>query len=225
MAHRIPDVNGAAIVLTGSFNPAIFQPAWFAQQNLLPQTEADTAEVKAIIPQFCHFETGRFHIQVTNDRFAAIAKPDANPAPLKDLVLGTFYILEHTPLTALGLNRFMHFSMQKGEDWHRVGDKLAPKDGWRGIMKGHVGLRSLVIQNEWDPAEGPTALPEGATLTIKVEPSSQVNYGVYFETNENHPGPKTDSLRFLTEVIRTRWEESYNYAHDVADRILSWAAK
>jgi hypothetical protein len=225
MARRLPEINGAGIVLTGSFNPAIFQPAWFARQNLLPQTEADTADVKAIVHQFCDFETGRFHIQVTNERFAVLTKADANPAPLRDLVLGTFYILEHTPVSALGLNRHMHFSLPSMDVWNQVGHKLAPKEPWKEIMKGHIGLRALIIQNESAPPEGETALPKGATLTVKLEPSTQIKYGVYFDTNENYPAPATDGLKSLMEVVRERWEGAYDDAHQIADRILAWTTQ
>jgi hypothetical protein len=143
MAQRIPEINGAGIVMTGSFNATIFQPQWFARFNLLPVAEADAAKVKILVPQVCEFETERFHIQVTEDRFMALSKPAANPAPLLDLVAGTFFVLEHTPVTALGLNRMMHFSLDSEEHWHQVGNKLAPKEGWNGILPGRVGMRSL----------------------------------------------------------------------------------
>jgi hypothetical protein len=106
MALRIPEIDGAAVTLLGSFNPSIFQPQWFARQQLLPSAEADTAEVKVLVPQVCHFEIERFIVQVTNDRFAAASKANTNSAPLRDLVIGTFFILEHTPVTAIGLKAY-----------------------------------------------------------------------------------------------------------------------
>jgi hypothetical protein len=80
MAQRIPEVNSVSIVLVGTFNPSIFQPQWFVRQNLLPQEEGNKADVKIIAPQVCQFETERFVIQVTANRFSATSKPDANPS-------------------------------------------------------------------------------------------------------------------------------------------------
>jgi len=222
MSGRVPEVSGASVVLVGSFNPTIFQPQWFVRQNLLSHPEGDAAEIKILAPQVCDFETERFRIQVTTDRFAALSKPDANPSPLRDLVLGTFFILEYTPLTALGLNRDMHFGMPSEEAWNQIGDKLAPKEGWKGILKGRPGMRTLSIQAEIP--DFPDA-PEGTKLTVKVEPSLKVKFGVYFQTNENYNAPRTDAMKFFMERIRSRWDGAYKYAAEIADHIIDWGSE
>lgn len=222
MAQHIPDVNAASVVLLGTFNPSIFQPQWFVRQNLLPQEEGDKADVKVIAPQICQFETERFKIQVTTNQFSATSKPDANPAPLRELALGTFYVLEHTPLSALGLNREMHFSMPSEGAWHEVGDKLAPKNGWAGILRGRPGMALLSIQAEIPDFPNPT---EGTRLTVRVAPSGATKFGVYFHTNENYNAPKDGELNYLMERIRVRWEGAYNYAAEIADYILDWTTK
>lgn len=218
MANYSLEINGASIVLAGSFNPAIFQPEWFVRQNLLPPEEGEKAEIKVIVPQVTEFHTERFIIQVTTDRFAAISKPEANPAPLRDLVVGTFFVLEHTPLKALGLNRDMHFSMASEEMWHRIGDTLVPKEVWKGILAGHVGMRTLQVQ-----AEIPDYPDEKQTeqrLVVRVEPSMRVKQGVYIQTNEHCEAPKESSAEYLTQRIRSRWEGAYNYAAKIADYLL-----
>lgn len=215
MANRVPEINTSTIVLVGSFNPAIFQPEWFSKQELLPEGEVDSAEIKVITPQISQFETERFVVQVTTDRFAGVAKASTNPAPLKDLVMGTFSVLEHTPVTAMGLNNHMHFSMPTTEDWHSVGDRLAPKDGWKGVLEGRPGLLSLTVQGEL------TAIA-GAKFQIKVEPSTQVPKGVYFETNEHYPTSETVKLKELLELLGRRWEEAHVYSTRVVDHILNW---
>src|SRR5258708_5927832 len=183
MPERTSEINGAAIVLLGSFNPAIFQPEWFARQKLLPQTEVDVAEIKVVAPPIAQFETERFIIQVTDDKFTAISKATTNAALLRDLVLGTFYILEHTPVRAMGINRQMHFSVASEQLWHQVGDALVPKEAWNAVMQGRPGMKSLAIFTE-------KGGPQGGTLTVKVEPSLKVKFGVYFETNEHREVPK-----------------------------------
>lgn len=215
MPNPIPEISGGTVVLVGSFNPKIFQPEWFARQELLPQAEADTAEIKVIIPQLSHFETERFVVQVTSERFVATSKPNTNSAPLRDLVSGTFFILEHTPVSAMGLNYHMHFPMESQERWHEVGDRLAPKEPWREILEGRPGLASMTILTQKDE-------PKGAQFRVKVEPSVQVRFGVYFETNEHYPAPEVDPLKGLMGILAERWEEAQIYASRVVDHILSW---
>ena len=95
-------------------------------ERLLPQPEADAADVKVIAPPISHFETERFSVFVTEQQFIAASKPDANPAPLRDLVAGTFFILENTPVSAMGLNRQMHIPMESEEAWHQIGEGACP---------------------------------------------------------------------------------------------------
>jgi hypothetical protein len=211
-----PEISGSIIVLLGNFNPKIFQPEWFARQRLISNAEAEAADIKIILPQISHFETDRFGIQVTTDRFIALTPPSASPAPLRDLVQGTFFVLEHTPVTAMGLNRQMHFPTESQAQWHKLGDKLAPKDGWKGVMPGRPGLLSMWVQTDNDK------LP-GALFRTKVEPSTIVQNGVYFETNEHYPAPQADPLKALMKILNDRWEESHAYAEQIADHILSWA--
>jgi hypothetical protein len=218
MANLVPEISSAIVVLLGSFNPKIFQPEWFARHELLPQGEADAAEIKLIIPQVCHFETERFIVQVTEQQFIAGTKPNANSAPLRDLVQGAFFILEHTPVGAMGINHLMHFATGSEQNWHRIGDRLAPKDGWNEVLEGRPGLSSMTILTNKDA-------PPGAQFRIKVEPSIAVPLGVYFETNEHYPGPEKDSLKGLMGVLNDRWEESQVYATKVVEHIFTWANK
>jgi hypothetical protein len=210
------EVSGSAITLLGSFNPAIFQPQWFARQGLLSALEAENADIKLIAAQVSHFETERFVLQVLAERFLVASKPSADPSPLRDLVSGTFFILEHTPVTAMGLNRQLHVPMESEADWHRLGDRLAPKEGWKGILEGRPGLLSLSVMTT---KEG---LP-GAQFNIKVEPSQRLKFGAYFETNEHYPASKEEPLKGLMKTLGERWEEVPTYASKVVEHILNWA--
>jgi hypothetical protein len=217
MPERIPDIGVSSIVLVGSFNPAIFQPAWFGRQNLLPQAEADDAEKILVHQQISQFETERFIVQVTTDRFSASNKPNTNPVPLRDLVLGAFFILEHTPLRAMGLNRQMHFSIDSEEAWHALGDKLAPKEAWDEALAGRSGMLSLSILRQ---------LAEKEKITVKVEPSIQVKpRGAYFETNHHFDSSEKDGSKLLMDTLRERWEQTQSHASKIANYVLDWATK
>ncbi len=216
MPEATLEISAASIVLVGSFNPAIFQPEWFARNGLLPQGEVDGAGVQLIHPQVTQFETERFVVQITTDRFSALTKPNTTAEPLSDLVRGTFYILEHTPVNAIGLNRLMHFAIGSEEGWHKLGDKLAPKEPWKDVLKGRPGLRSLDILAQ-ETQNGPTVM-------VRIQPSLQVQWGAYFEVNEHYPGTEQSGLKSLMEILQNRWEEAQKNGERIARHILDWAA-
>lgn len=225
MRQFVPEISGYQIVLLGSFNPKIFQPEWFARHNLLSQEQVAAADLKIITPQIAQFETEQTIIQATAQKFTAGSKVNAHPLPLRDVVHGAFSLLEHTPVTAMGLNSLMHFPMASEEAWHRVGDRLAPKEPWDSVLEGRAGLQSLSITTARGINLGgwrEDAYP-GARYTARIEPSLQLKFGVYFETNEHYPAPETAPLKSLLRILAERWEDVPVYASGVADRILGWA--
>ena len=70
----IPEIDGAAIVILGSFNPAIFHPLWFKKQGLLRDEEAETAELDVTHPDLSAFHFEGFRLEVVKERFIVEAK-------------------------------------------------------------------------------------------------------------------------------------------------------
>jgi hypothetical protein len=210
------EISGATIVLVGSFNPAIFHPEWFAKNELLPQREADNAELNVVHPQLSQFETERFSFQITAERFQAMAKPNTISASLRDLVLGTFYILEHTPVQAMGMNRVLHFAMGSEEAWHKLGDKLVPKEPWNSILEGRPGMRNLDVLTIRDS-------PKGSSLMVKVQPSVVIPHGVYFEINDHYAAQEYAGLKSMMEILRDQWDASQQKGESIARHIIDWA--
>ncbi len=48
-------MDTVSIVLVGSFNPAIFQPMWFAANELIGRADAENAEVAVVHPDITQF--------------------------------------------------------------------------------------------------------------------------------------------------------------------------
>lgn len=132
--------------------------------------------------------------------------------------MGAFLILEHTPVTALGINREMHFRLDSEQEWHRLGDRLVPKDGWNPILGGRAGMLSLDVTA--DKTDSP-----GAKFNVKVQPSTRVNFGVYFLVNENYPEPKITPLTSLLKILRDRWEGAQSHAAQIANGIIDWTRR
>ena len=146
------EIDSASIVIIGSFNPAIFHPIWFKANGLIKPEEADKAKLEITTPMISIFQVEWFRLQVETQKFAIQTESETHLELLSDLVIGTFSLLEHTPVSAIGLNRMMHFKMDSGRSWHAFGDKIAPKDVWEGVLE-EPGLVSLTMQG---PRQTPT---------------------------------------------------------------------
>lgn len=121
-----PQLDHASIVLLGRFNPAIFQPAWFALHKMIGPKEAEAADQPLIHAEVSQFKVEQFELQILSDRFA-ITSLDAHPEHIRDLVISCFgHCLPHTPVRAMGINRSVHFDTGDFEIRDRVGNRLAP---------------------------------------------------------------------------------------------------
>jgi len=100
-----------SIVLVGNFNPAIFQPTWLASKGLIRESEATSASIEVIHPEIAQFRAGWLHLAVTTTKFVASTSDPAHRAPLRDLVMGIFELLDQTPTSCIR------------EDWDRVIDE------------------------------------------------------------------------------------------------------
>lgn len=81
-------IAGVNIALVGSFNPQIFQPAWFAARDLIPREEGEHARINIIHPDIVSFGTDWFDVSIEHERFSITTQSAPSYAPVRDLVLG-----------------------------------------------------------------------------------------------------------------------------------------
>ena len=214
-----PEIQGVSIVALGSFNPAIFQPLWFSGNNLIRQEEANEAKVEIIHKDVALFSTEWFSLQVIGDRYAVETKDPTKYQLLRDLALGTFKILEHTPIRAFGFNSNQHFSMPSEEKWHAFGDYYAPKGPWQDIVT-NPGMRSLVIEGKRDNCEA-------NQIQMRIGPSRKVHPGVFIDVNQHYEvasdenSNPTDRIVFFLETLRSSWDDFLSYGNYVAQYLLA----
>lgn len=209
-----PEIDGASVVLLGSFNPAIFQPEWIARHELIAPEEADAAEVQIISREVTQFSTDLFDIQVTSEQFIASTARAPRFEMLQDLVLGIFDRLRHTPIARMGLNRDAHFQMSSEPEWHSLGHRLVDPELWRSMLKS-PGMRALVVQGE-RPDE------RSGSVFIRVEPSRQVHPGVYMQHNDHFEfGDSSQDATAALAVLRQDWSTSLERAEKAFTRVLS----
>jgi hypothetical protein len=218
-------LDRASIVFLGAFNPIIFHPAWFARHSLIRNEEADQAKDIVVTENGTKFKCDWLEVGVTPDRFQVLTDDRAYAAPLRDLVLSVFSLLEHTPFRAFGMNRHLHFKLESEEQWHRFGHFMAPKAHWAKFLTS-PGMLSLTVNG---------SRPEvpGAVIQFKVEPSKRIHPGVYVSVNEHHEIPAdndagskqefttSEARRGLLESLVRRWDAAREFAITSSESLLS----
>jgi len=211
-----PEIQGMSIVLLGDFNPKIFQPAWFAAENLIRSSEAEAVNIEIINPEIAIFNLDWLQVQITRDRCAISTAQEPYYEIVRDLCLGTFKLLKHTPIRVMGINWRAHFRMRSIEDWHNLGHKLAPKDLWNTILK-EPGMQSLKIQGtREDGYKG--------HLRITTEPSVKVSPGVYIQVNDHYQAddPIIGSDKIIN-ILEASYNQSKRKADEIIHAVLNWS--
>jgi hypothetical protein len=209
--HFRPEIDGLVLVLVGNFNPAIFQPAWLGRHGLASEAEVEQAAIELIRPDIVLYGLGPFRFTVQLDRFQAETLQPDQAYRMRDLVSGIFGVLKETPIRQMGINRMMHFKMSSEEEWHRVGNQLAPKPVWEKIMD-KPGMISVAVKGQRSGAKS-------KFVQIRAEPSTQVKPGVFVQTTE-HYEEETASTMWVPEVLEASWEGAQTYALTAASQLL-----
>jgi len=210
-----PEIEGMSIVLRGDFNPKIFQPAWFAAQGLIRNEEADEAKIEIIHPTIVVFSLDWLRIQIEPNRFYAGTNQSPYYEILKDLILGTFRILSHTPIKIMGINYDSHFPMDSEDAWHDIGHRITPKEMWNKVLK-KPGLRSVTIQGERpDDHKG--------RIAVRIEPSNRVRYGVLININDHYELQDPESVlgcEAIIDMLESEWKASITRSQQIAITIF-----
>ena len=209
-----PEQRVIAVVILGDFNPAIFHPLWYAQNDLIPEEEIGDASDVITSAEVSTFLLNEVHFQVERHRFGLTTK-DASKAPyLRDLAVSSFTLLEHTPLTAMGLNLDLHFSLPSSEAWHQVGYRLAPKECWQGVLES-PGLRGVSM-------EGTRPDCDADRVWIRVQPAGGLEHGVFVGINQ-HYNIETKKRKSIAErntevmrILNDDWNSFHSYAEHAA---------
>lgn len=213
-----PQMETAHVVILGKLNPAIFHPAWFSAQHLLRPQETQDAEVQLVHPDAAVMRMEWLQLQVVRERFQASTTQSQYFEPLRDLVSGIFSLLAYTPVTALGINRDFHFSLESERQWHALGHKLAPQENWPGLKR--PGLFHLTVQGEReDNIKG--------YIRVIVEPSPGFSHGVYVSVNHHFElageSDQTSGAARMVELLSSYWEQSMTASSAIAQDLLRLA--
>ena len=229
-----PKFDNVSVVLLGSFNPGIFQPAWFATHGMIGEKEAENpADMLQLKDQVVTFRVGMFSLSVQPDRFDITSLDDPHEH-IKDLVVSCFgEHLPHTPVSAMGINRNIHFDTGNFEVRDYVGSRLAPKDAWGkwgeeierrrdGPLEKRGGMLSVtMLQNNLQLDE------YEVFVQAKVEPSKRIetNTGIFIHVN-NHfelvdDEKSAQDASSAVGALEAHWKSSMNRASMITDQIMA----
>ncbi|MFD3265276.1 hypothetical protein [Phenylobacterium ferrooxidans] len=234
-----PVLQGASIVLLGNFNPAIFSPAWFALQDLIPDFDPLTAVVQVIHGEYTEFSAGPLKVSVQPERFA-IETMDEPFVKSLDVVLGTFgSALGHTPIRQVGINYIIHFALDTAGQRMKLGRALAPVEPWGGwgqdvgAQSPEVdtpgGLRSLVMEES-----EPEGRSKGGYRRVHIEPSVREEFvnahvGVYMIVNDHFViDPSTDAPIDASKgmtILSDKFDGSITKSKSIVSDLMDYASK
>lgn len=232
-------LDGISVVVRGHFNAAIFSPLWLLQQELIGASDYSAAEIEVITSEFAVFKTGWLNCQVTPDSLQLNTTDLDEFERLRDVAVGIFNALPHTPVGALGINRQLHFAAKNIDQYHAIGDELVPKKFWESSI-ALPATRSLTV---W--GERPDKF--GGRVQVQVEPSFRFAHHIYVAHNdhfnlgirEHQPAtreeveaamkseegtpvePSADKISVVNEILTSVWKSSITRSEDVVNAIAS----
>lgn len=215
-------LDAASVVLVGSFNPKIFHPIWFEKQGLLPQVEVSDASIEVISNEFSVFELKWARIEVANERFSIRTTDTSKFGPLCDLAASTFRILEHTPISQMGLNHDIQFEFDDRRPWDNVGHSLAPKELWLPLVQ-EPGMKSVSMQTKRDDShDGCFNIIVRPVLN---QPLPVRRWLVEVAFNDHIVVDDSSSSRNACDILESDWEKSIQRSERIATQIVTTASK
>jgi hypothetical protein len=204
---------GLSVVLLGHFNPPIFHPAWFAEQGLLSKADARSATVQVIQAPVAAFRTDDLSVVVTQAQFNASTTTELFHETLRDLVIGTFQALRHTPVWAIGLNTDTHFKATSENAWEEFSRQLVLLSDWATVLEEPSALTVTIRGKRPDDRVG--------SVNVKIEPSVIVKPGIYVQTNDHVERPIDEgrNASLALDVLGQNWEPAMARANRVLDYV------
>jgi hypothetical protein len=140
--------------------------------------------------------------------------------------VGIFQLVPHTPVVAVGLNFLGHFKLNGEDDYHRVGDVLAPKRIWNSLYPERmVGLAELTVLIQQGVRGKPPETNDARRITV--QPSTKIKYGIHLSYNDHHDVRTADDntrpAERVAEIIDSQWELSWQDSIRAFDVVLSMA--
>lgn len=211
-----PIFQEASVVLVGSFNPAIFHPEWLLRNGLISEDDLADQDVEIIHQDIARFSLSWLNIQVQHDKFVARTNDPSQFMPLKDLIVSVFTILEHIPIEKMGLNYNVTYDIGNAEDWHSVGNCLAPKSIWEETLPKPVGMKSLAV-------ESPREDEYNGYINVTIGPVRAKGYGINIGVNNHIEKAEGKESLNPPDILMGNWDAAILFAKKIAENTITKA--
>jgi hypothetical protein len=212
--YWITEDVGLALTAEGTLNPGIIHPQWFARHDLLHWKEADDATVEISADDYTLFRTRDFTTEVSRRSLTIATYNQAFEPQLRDLFIGTFRLLVHTPLRELSVSRFTHWRINP------LVQQKEPPVAWAKFMRLTRWQEVLHSPTPVGIAvKGVTGA--GVESLVSVEPSDKegalVYVGCRYDWSLAEDSPANDLIR----IIKEDWSDARQHA----DRAINWVLR
>lgn len=208
-----PDhVTGMEIVVVAQFSPRALQPLELRRLGVLSEGDLLNAEFDHLFEDLMTFRLPWMQVTFETERLIVGTVPSSpQPEPIRDFVVSLLRSIEKPSVKAVGINRNLHFPVSDEDVWHKVGHKLAPKEGLWDRVVDTPGVEAISVS-------GLRRDGRNGKMTIRVEPSRRLSFGIYVNVNDHfvadQPSPE-GSIRWLTDLLESSWVESEKRANEV----------
>lgn len=232
-------IDSASIAIVGTFKPQALTPAALAASGLLGKDEALSALSPVLVPNLSLFDASWLHAEITANRALISTSDPAESVRLCDVATGILAMAPVPAVSAVGLNRDVHFQIESAEEWHTIGDRLIPKTNWDDVLK-LPGTRGLVVQgNRSDnyvgyvqvTVEPSFRMPPGTVGMLvghndhymlkkaTAQPLSREEFLDPAMQEPNYVEPSTDRVPMAKDIINSKWAQSMKHAEQVIERV------
>lgn len=222
MTEPVSEQHGNALLLEGSFNPKIFQPAWLAAQSLIREAEFESADIQILHEEVVAFTIDWARLEVRRDQLTVLSTPKSEtPEQVRDLVLGMIQILDHTPVYSVALQFFAHYALKDQAERDKLGWTLVPPDPFKDNLQ-RPGMRTLKVLGRRPGA----AEDDEDRVAVVIEPSARIRpNGVYVNVSDHYslaePSDSNVGAEPAIGCIEERWKDSMHRARNIATGIFS----
>lgn len=208
--------EATAVVLRGSFNPRIFEPLWFSRHGLVPEQEAEVAEVQMVNREFCRVNFSWVDLVVTEDRLQAESTSETvNDGQVRDLLVGIFRLLPHIPVDRGSIHHRWQIAIGTEEEWHKVGHALAPKEIWDGVLEEPGMFDFAMLGRRPDELKG--------SIKVRIQPSQAISPGIFMNVNDEFAlvNADDDTPLDVADVLDKLWPEAESRAVGIRKGLLA----
>jgi hypothetical protein len=208
--------HSVTVVVIGKFNARIFEPLWLSKHGLIAEGEALEAERMQLDKQFGKIGLPWAELVVLQERLQVDSQSElVNASQVRDLVVGVLRLLPHTPVTVVSIHHRTQLSGENQEQWHAVGDILAPKEVWEGVLD-NPGMLDFAMQGT-----RPDQL--SGAIKVRIQPSPVVPFGVFMNVNDEFQLPDPDDREpagRAAELIEKLWPAAESRSEAIRSTLL-----